>query len=214
MRFTACVDGVGLTRRIATAALEADGITVLDHGPLAGAIGGTRSVRPNPDVLVLICDLSRASEMTRLRTMRREVRNAGIVLIAAGNPRTGAREALNNGADGFLRERDVEGALPTVVRAVALGHLAVPRDLRRCVARPAFSHRERQVLSLMVRGLQNREIADHLFIAESTVKSHLGSSFEKLGVRSRKEAAGLLLDPAEGLRQLVIDDATRPATAR
>jgi DNA-binding NarL/FixJ family response regulator len=62
-----------------------------------------------------------------------------------------------------------------------------------------FSHRERQVLALLVRGLGNRQIASHLFLAESTVKSHLSSAFQKLGVRSRKEAAALLMDPDEGL---------------
>ena len=69
--------------------------------------------------------------------------------------------------------------------------------MRRTVVRPAFSHREKQVLALVARGYQNREIASRLFLAESTVKSHLGTSFAKLGVRSRKEAAAVLLDPAD-----------------
>ena len=51
----------------------------------------------------------------------------------------------------------------------------------------------------MVEGAPNRQIADRLFLAESTVKSHLASAFQKLGVRSRKEAAALLVDPDEGL---------------
>jgi predicted transcriptional regulator len=48
-------------------------------------------------------------------------------------------------------------------------------------------------------GLTNGEIADSLFLSESTVKSHLSSAFAKLGVRSRKEAAALVLDPEQGL---------------
>ena len=47
----------------------------------------------------------------------------------------------------------------------------------------------------MARGLTNREIADRLFLAESTVKTHVGSIFGKLGVKSRSEAAALVLDP-------------------
>ena len=50
----------------------------------------------------------------------------------------------------------------------------------------------------------NHEIAARLFLTESTVKSHLASAFEKLGVRSRKDAAALLLDPEEGLQQTAL----------
>jgi hypothetical protein len=45
----------------------------------------------------------------------------------------------------------------------------------------------------------NSQIAARLFLAESTVKSHLNSAFGKLGVRSRNEAVSLILDPQRGL---------------
>ena len=54
--------------------------------------------------------------------------------------------------------------------------------------------REKQVLRLVVSGLRNGEIAAKLFLAESTVKSHLSSAFSKLGVRSRSEAVAVILD--------------------
>ena len=52
----------------------------------------------------------------------------------------------------------------------------------------------------MTQGSTNQEIAARLYLTESTVKSHLATAFEKLGVRSRKEAAALLLDPGERLQ--------------
>ena len=67
------------------------------------------------------------------------------------------------------------------------------------VERPVFSFREKQVLELVARGFTNGEIAMQLFLAESTVKSHLSSSFRKLGINSRKEAAAIVLDPENGL---------------
>jgi DNA-binding CsgD family transcriptional regulator len=73
----------------------------------------------------------------------------------------------------------------------------VPRKLRASVEKPAFSHRERQVLALVSRGLTNSEIAERLLLAQSTVKSHLSSAFTKLGIRSRKEVTALLLDPEQ-----------------
>ena len=66
--------------------------------------------------------------------------------------------------------------------------------MRASVERPTFSHRERQVLTFVSRGLTNAEIADELFLAESTIKSHLSSAFAKFGVRSRREAAALFLE--------------------
>jgi DNA-binding CsgD family transcriptional regulator len=84
------------------------------------------------------------------------------------------------------------------IEAVRRGQLVVPGKVRRSVVRPALSYRERQILTLLVSGLTNRQIASHLFLAESTVKTHLTSIFGKLGVGSRSEAAALVLDDDPG----------------
>jgi DNA-binding NarL/FixJ family response regulator len=191
-----------ITARRIGSVLSAGGMLVLD----GRGHGDVRAAAPSPDVVILACDVSRTESLSELRSLRRQVGDAGIVVVGLGGRSGNVREALNVGADGFLTEAELEASLPAVVHAVALGHVSVPRSLRRCVARPAFSHRERQVLALVVQGLQNRQIAARLFLAESTVKSHLASSFTKLGVRSRKEAAALLLDPDEGLHALVLGD--------
>jgi len=57
-----------------------------------------------------------------------------------------------------------------------------------------LSPREREVYALLVAGLSNREIAQRLFLSEVTVKVHVRHIFEKLGVRSRVEAAVLARD--------------------
>jgi predicted transcriptional regulator len=53
-------------------------------------------------------------------------------------------------------------------------------------------------MRLVVAGCTNRQIARELYVAESTVKTHLSSALRKLDVRSRAEAAALILDPEEG----------------
>jgi DNA-binding CsgD family transcriptional regulator len=58
----------------------------------------------------------------------------------------------------------------------------------------ALTRREREVLGLVSQGLSNRQIARTLWIAESTVKVHIRHVFEKLGVKSRTEAAALAAD--------------------
>jgi DNA-binding NarL/FixJ family response regulator len=102
---------------------------------------------------------------------------------------------MRAGASGVVLAADLERALAPTVAAVAAGQAVLPSLAERQLARPALSVRERQVLSLVVMGLMNGEIAAQLFVAESTVKSHLSSAFAKLGVRSRNEAVELILDP-------------------
>src|SRR5512133_2327733 len=192
-----------VTARRGARALEADGIAVCSydrrpHEPLVADLAG--------DVVVLACDVSRSEASSALRRLRHELGETGIVVVARGAQHARVREILNIGADGYLVEEDLEVTVAAVVRAVAVGQVSLPRSLRRCIVRPAFSQREREVLALVVQGLHNREIADRLFLAESTIKSHVASSLAKLGVRSRNEAAALVLDPDEGLRALVLGD--------
>ena len=84
------------------------------------------------------------------------------------------------------------------VLAVAAGQVVAPTAMARRLAPPPLSHREKETLALVVQGLTNRQIAAELFLAESTVKTHLSSVLRKLDARSRAEAAAIFLDPAEG----------------
>jgi DNA-binding NarL/FixJ family response regulator len=110
-----------------------------------------------------------------------------------------ARDAFEAGAEGIVLASELERTLPATVSAVASGQVVVPRILQGRLERPAFTAREKQVLSLIVLGCTNRDIARRLHVAETTVKSHVKSSFHKLGVSSRSEACAKILDPREGL---------------
>jgi DNA-binding NarL/FixJ family response regulator len=112
---------------------------------------------------------------------------------------TAGRDALEAGAAGVVVASELDGALAPTVRAVAAGQLVVPPALRGRLERPVFTSREKQVLSMIVLGCTNRDIARRLHIAETTVKSHVKSSFQKLGVHSRSHACARILDPSEGL---------------
>jgi len=108
------------------------------------------------------------------------------------------RRALRAGVSGLILDDLVESALVAAVEAVRLGQLSVPASMRGHVAPKTLSFREKQVLALVGMGFTNRQIAHKLFLAESTVKTHMSSVFGKLDTRSRFEAAALLLDPDEG----------------
>jgi two-component system, NarL family, response regulator len=154
---------------------------------------------PHPDAVVFACDPFEAQSLAAIRRIADEMRTAPLVIVSSASDGTGIGQAVNAGADGVVYEAELETTLGPTTQAVLAGQVSVPRRFHRCVVKPVFSHRERQVLTLVVAGFGNRQIASELFLAESTVKSHLSSAFQKLGVRSRKEAAAVLMDPDEGL---------------
>jgi len=116
-------------------------------------------------------------------------------------------EALKAGAGGFLLKDAPADQLLAGIRVVAAGEaLLAPAVTRRLIEefarRPApppegppelaeLTPRERQILALIARGLSNSEIAADLVLAESTIKSHVGSIFMKLGLRDRVQAVVL-----------------------
>jgi DNA-binding NarL/FixJ family response regulator len=125
--------------------------------------------------------------------------HAPVIVVCSDIERWGVREALMAGAAGVVLWKDLDRALAPSVQAALAGQACVPRGHWREIEPPALSSREKQILGLVVMGYSNSQIAQQLFLAESTVKSHLSSAFGKLGVRSRNEAVHLILDPDRGL---------------
>jgi DNA-binding NarL/FixJ family response regulator len=147
-----------------------------------------------PAIAILVCDLDQPEGMAMLRRVRDKVAGPAIVAVSPPATATGVRRGLDAGADAIVFEPMIESTLAVTISAVGSGQAVVPRELRASVQRPALSHRERQVLTFVTQGLTNSEIAEELFLSESTVKSHLSSAFAKFGVRSRREAAALFLE--------------------
>ncbi len=124
-----------------------------------------------------------------------------IVIVGHGDDRALVRKALRAGVAGFVPEREAEHALAATICAVLAGQLSIPRSIRDRASWTEFSPRERQVLELVASGLTNRQIAQRLYLSQSTVKTHLSSSFRKLGVCSRAEAAAAVLDRENAFTQ-------------
>jgi DNA-binding NarL/FixJ family response regulator len=80
------------------------------------------------------------------------------------------------------------------------------------VSPPALSYREKEVLELAAGGLTNSQIASRLFLAESTVKTHLSSAFRRLGVSSRREAAALMRLADNDMRRQLLPAPPRPVS--
>jgi DNA-binding NarL/FixJ family response regulator len=122
-----------------------------------------------------------------------------VVAVTGSAESRDVRAVLAAGAHGLILESDLEAVLAPCLHSVCTGQVCVPRERWRELRPRALSTREKQILGLVVMGYMNSQIAARLFLAESTVKSHLNSAFGKLGVRSRNEAVSLILDPQRGL---------------
>jgi len=187
----AIVGNAELRRRIVAALAEREPRPLVGvEGPaVIGELGMGGST-----IVVLGCDLDVPREIAGLRRLCRDARGSAIVVISPPATGAGVRRALEAGADALVFEPELELTLGATIRAVASGQSVVPGKFRASVERPNLSHRERQVLALVRQGLTNAEIAKRLYLAESTIKSHLGSVFSKFGVHSRKEATAVLAD--------------------
>ncbi|MEY2515455.1 MAG: hypothetical protein QOJ89_2813 [bacterium] len=146
-----------------------------------------------PDLLIVGCGRGITERDQQMRRVRRSLPQTLLVAVMPEDSRRGVRRALEAGADGVVFEAELESALSLTVRAVIAGQTVVPAAGRMELDRPTLSTREKQVLRLVVSGMSNKSIAGELYLAESTVKCHLSSAFSKLGVRSRNEAADLIL---------------------
>ncbi|HZK74318.1 MAG TPA: response regulator transcription factor [Clostridia bacterium] len=152
-----------------------------------------------PAVIVLWAQDTISASSTLVEPLAGRFAHSAIVLVCAEIERWAVRSTLAAGAAGVVLLDDLDRTLGPCLQAVQAGQTCVPRGHWRQIQPPALSTREKQILALVVMGYMNSQIAAQLFLAESTVKSHLSSAFGKLGVRSRNEAAGLILDPQRGL---------------
>jgi DNA-binding NarL/FixJ family response regulator len=179
------------------ALLGAAGHTVLARsasgdGLLASCIGNV------PACVVIAADRPDRSTVDIVRLVRSTLEDLPAVLVCRRAAVAEVRRALELGVDGIVLQEDLEEALGAVVEAVCAGQVSAPNEQRRALRARALTTREKQVLMLVAAGLTNSQIAAELFLAESTVKSHLSSAFGKLGVSSRSEAAAVILDPERG----------------
>lgn len=152
-----------------------------------------------PDVLVLDIQMPRGDGLYVLKQIHTEKLPTRVILLTATLDEDGVLDAMQSGVSGLVLKEAAAINLVQTVRRVNRGERALePSLVNRALDRLAqreearkivevLSKRETEIVKMVAIGLRNKEIADKLNIGEGTVKSHLHSIYEKLGVHGRVE---------------------------
>jgi DNA-binding NarL/FixJ family response regulator len=155
----------------------------------------------HPDVLVLDVQMPRLGGLGVLKKIHEDPSlETRVVLLTASLEEDEVMEAMQHGVWGLVLKESAATSLVQCVRTVARGErlldpTTVGRALDKIMRRQeamrevaqVLSPRETEIVRMVAIGLRNKEIAAKLFIGEGTVKSHLHSIYEKLGVHGRVE---------------------------
>ncbi len=171
-----------------------------------------------PDVVLMDLQMPRLDGLAAIQQIRAQRPEIAVVILTTYNEDDRMIRGLRAGALGYLLKDTDRETLLNTIRAAARGEtLLKPEIMTRVLARAdsaplstptktpsasGLTERELQVLGLIVLGAQNKEIAARLNITERTVKAHLASIFNRLGVSSRTEAAAVAIRRGlvEGMR--------------
>ncbi|MFL6247751.1 MAG: response regulator [Thermoanaerobaculia bacterium] len=158
--------------------------------------------RCTPDVLIVDLSMPILNGFQVLRRLR-EMQSPVVTVVLAGNiSDDDVMEAMRLGAKGVVLKEMAPSLLVQCIRKVAGGGVwlekeAVGRALERMLqneqsrekVREVLTPREIEIARMIARGLGNREVGEKLFISEGTVKTHLHTIYEKLGIKSRLQLA-------------------------
>jgi len=146
-----------------------------------------------PDVTLLDLRMPVMSGVEAAIAIRREYPEARLIALTTYGGDEDIRRALQAGVQAYLTKDVLHDDLLKAIRAVHAGETFLPPSVAATLAAqlpgPVLSAREIEVLSLIVDGRANKQIAYQLNIAEHTVKNHVKNILAKLGVADRTQAA-------------------------
>ncbi|WP_326571054.1 response regulator transcription factor [Actinacidiphila glaucinigra] len=189
--------------------LTARGITVVGEAA-DGAEAVAEAGRLRPDVVLMDIRMPIMDGLEATRRILEQIPECRVLILTTFDLDRYVYTALSVGASGFLLKDVTPEHLAAAVRLVDTGDaLLAPSITRRLVERfasgaaaaqdgppahaglAALTPREREVLTLLGRGLSNLELAAELTLSEATVKSHVARIFAKLALRDRAQAVVL-----------------------
>lgn len=155
-----------------------------------------------PDLILLDLNMKGMSGLDTLTALRADESTATIVILTVSDSALDIEAMVKAGADGYLLKDTEPDELVELLRQAATGVKAYSEFVIQYLAErhthedlfEALTDRETQILKEVAKGYRNKQIADRLFISESTVKVHMKSLLKKLRVPSRTAATILYLE--------------------
>jgi NarL family two-component system response regulator LiaR len=158
--------------------------------------------RVRPDVVLMDLKMPRMDGVEATRALIARNPELRVIALTSFKEEQLIQDALEAGAIGYLLKDVDADDLADAIRAAHRGEPTLAPEAAWMLFQARrrgrelgddLTEREREVLDLIVEGQTNPEIADHLIISESTVKTHVSNILSKLGVSTRTEAASLAL---------------------
>ena len=161
------------------------------------------AVKTAPDVILLDVRMPRRTGVEACRGIKEAVPSAKIIMLTVSDEEADLYESVKNGASGYLLKDSSIEEVAQAIRVVNEGQSLISPSMAvklidefKQMSKPEreqgpalrLTERELEVLRLVAKGLNNREVAKELFISENTVKNHVRNILEKLQLHSRMEA--------------------------
>ena len=186
--------------------LEALFLSVPDTEVVGEAATGEEAVARaadlQPDVILMDIQMPGINGIEATRTIVRDSPQIGVIVVTMFEDDDSVFAAMRAGARGYVLKGADQDEILKVIRAVAageahfgpeiarrlMGFFSAPKPAASSEAFPELTAREREVLDLIAAGLNNQEIARHLYLSTKTVRNHISNIFTKLQVADRAQA--------------------------
>jgi DNA-binding NarL/FixJ family response regulator len=176
-------------------------VTVVDTTDTADGLADLAG-RCAPDLAIVDLSLSDGNALSTLEHLHRIAPDCRILVLTSSDDDASVFAALRSGIHGYLLKSSAPEEIVRAVSAIAAGdgvydgavveritrHMATGGHASSSGIFPQLSQRERDVLTLIARGMSNAEIADHYVLSLKTVRNHVSNVLTKLGVATRAEA--------------------------
>jgi len=173
---------------------------------VAEASNGADAVAMNhshqPDLILLDLNMKGMSGLDTLNALRADGCDAKVVILTVSDSPADIEAIIRAGADGYLLKDTEPDELVDLLKLSLQGNKAYSQEVQKYLEDrenstdvfDELTDREMQILREVAKGYRNKQIADALFISESTVKVHMKSLLKKLKVPSRTVATVLYLE--------------------